>query len=111
MLSHITSGGIAVTIAGYPLLSIDSGEREVGIEVQGARQAGFKLSEMVRLAEQGPHLLRGPQSLARELSRLGWKLTLYDRGDRVVSLGSGVSRFTGHVSVNPLHLKGLLDSL
>lgn len=111
LLSLLASGGITVTAEGYPLLSVDSGARELAIEVQGAKQVGLKLSEMIKLAEPGPHVLTESESLAKELSRLGWKLTLYDKGNRVATLGSGVSRLTGHVSLNPLHLKGLLDSL
>jgi len=111
MLSGLSSGGITVTIEGYPLLSIDSHDRTMALEVQGAKQAGIRLRDLVRLEAPGEGMLRGSESVAKRLSSIGWNLTLYDRGERILTLGSGASRLTGHVSVNPLKLRGLADLL
>jgi hypothetical protein len=111
LLSLLSSGGITVTVAGHPLLSVDSSERAVDLDIHGAKEAGLRLSDLVGLAEPGAGVLRGSESVASRLSQLGWRLTIYDRGDKVASLGSGVSRLTGHISVNPLRLKGLSEAL
>ncbi|MGA2664832.1 MAG: hypothetical protein ABSF83_07815 [Nitrososphaerales archaeon] len=111
LLSGLSSGGITVTIEGCPLLSIDSRDRAMALEVQGAKQAGIRLRDLVSMEAPGEGILRGSETIARRLSSIGWNLTLYDRGDRILTLGSGVSRLTGHVSVNPLKLRGLADVL
>ncbi len=112
LLSLLSSGAITVTVGGFPLLSIDSQQRTLDVEIQGAKEAGLKLSDLMEKQEgRESHPLRGAESIARELSRLGWRLTLYNEGSRAAVIGSGVSRLTGHMSVNPLKLKGLLDAL
>ena len=111
LLSLLSSGGITVTIARYPVISVDSSKKELGVEIQGAREAGLALADLLKMAVPGAGMVRGTESVARQLAELGWTLTLYDRGKRVLSLGSGASRLTGHVSVNPLNLKGLADAM
>ena len=111
VLTLLSSGGITVTVGGCPLLSIDSRGKEVNLEVQGVRKAGLRLSDLMKMEEQDTHLLRGAESLARRLSRLGWRLTLYDTGSRLLSVGSGESSLTGYVGLSPLKLRRLLDAL
>lgn len=111
LLSLLSSGGITVTVGGYPLLSINTGEKAIDMEVQGVKEAGLKLSTMIELEERDANALRASESLASKLSKLGWKLTLYDKGNRLLAVGSGISRLTAHVSVNPLQLRRLLDDL
>jgi hypothetical protein len=111
LLPLFSSGGITVSVGGYPLLSINSREKLVDFEIVGAREAGLKLSGMIRLEEGDVNMITGSEAIARKLSRLGWKLTLYDKGGHLIALGSDVSRLTGHVSLNPMNLRRLRDAL
>jgi hypothetical protein len=111
LLSFLSSGGITVTVGGYPLLTIKSAEKAMEMEVQGVREAGLKLSTMIEQEEQDSNVLRASESLAGKLSKLGWRLTLYDKGNRLLAVGSGISRLTAHVSINPLQLRKLLEDL
>jgi hypothetical protein len=111
LLSRVSSGGVTVTVGGFPLLSLDSGEKVVGVELRGVKEAGIRLSRLIRLEGREGSAIGGAESVAKKLSEMGWRLTLYDRGDRVASVGSGSSRLTGHVSINPLKLGSLLDAL
>jgi hypothetical protein len=81
------------------------------VEADGAREAGLRLSDFVKIREGPIGFLEGSEHLVGELSHLGWTLTLYARGEKILALGSGVSRLTGRISVNPLRLKKLLDAL
>ncbi|MGD0637398.1 MAG: hypothetical protein ABSA72_05105 [Nitrososphaerales archaeon] len=111
LLPLLSSGGLTVSVGGHPMLSIDSKEKLLDLEVVGAREAGLKLSGLIRLEEGDVNMLSGSEAVARKLSRLGWKLTLHDDGVHLVTLGSGVSRMTGHVSLNPMNLRRVLDAL
>jgi hypothetical protein len=111
LLPLLSTGGITVSVGEYPILSIDSKEKLLDLEVAGAREAGLELSGLIRLEEGDVNLLAGSEAVARKLSRLGWKLTLYDEGGHLMALGSGVSRLTGHVSLNPMNLRRLRDAL
>lgn len=110
-LSLLSAGRLTVTLGGNPLLSARCGEKELDVDVSGAKEAGLALSKVVRLEGGGRNVLRGSESVAAKLSRLGWKLTLYDRKSRILTMGHGVSRLTGRVRVNPLRLKKLLGAL
>jgi hypothetical protein len=111
LLPLLSSGGITISVGGYPLLSIDSKEKLLDFEIVGAREAGLRLSGLIRLEEGDVNVVTGSEAIARKLSRLGWKLNLYDKGGHLIALGSGVSRLTGHVSLNPMNLRRLRDAL
>lgn len=82
------------------------------MEADGVREAGLHLKDLVKLEEGGRGgMLVGSMNATRTLSRLGWRLELYDEGERLFSMGSGVSRLTGRVGLNPLKLRKLLKIL
>jgi hypothetical protein len=81
------------------------------VEVDGVREAGLRLSDLIQLQEGSTKVLKGSRRVIEALSRLGWKLTLCSEGDRILTMGSGVSRLTGRIRVNPLKLKKLLETL
>jgi len=110
LLGLVPSGKATVSMGGRPLLSVDADLKALDLEADGMGDAGLRLTDLVKLQGQGG-LVEGSMHVAGALSRLGWKLTLYERGDKVLSMGSGVSRLTGRISVNPLRLKRLLDAL
>jgi len=107
----MTSGRVTVTVGGYPLVSIRSDEKELDVEVSGLKEAGLSLSKVVKLQELDKGPLLGPLSVPSRLSGMGWRLTLYEKGERLVTLGRGTSRLTGHIGMNPLKLKKLVEAL
>lgn len=110
LLGLATAGRATVTVGGRPLLAINSDEKVLEVEADGVKEAGMRLGELVKL-EDSVSVLEGSREAADALSRVGWKLTLSADGDRVLSMGSGVSRLTARISVNPLKLRKLQDAL
>lgn len=111
LLENIPSGRATVSVHGRPVISIDADRKALEVEAIGVADAGLHLSELFRLKEGRSAVLEEPMHVSGALSRLGWRLTLYAEGDKVLSMGRGVSRLTGRISVNPLKLKKLLTAL
>jgi hypothetical protein len=111
LLGRIPSGKATVSVGGHPVLSIDADSKTLEVEANGVADAGLRISDLFKLQEGRAAMIEAPVHITGALSRLGWKLTLYAGGDRVLSMGSGVSRLTGHVSMNPLKLKKILKAL
>lgn len=111
LLALVSTGRATVKVAGQPVLSIDSDEKTLEVEADGAKEAGLRLSSVVRTSEGPSGMLEGSERVAGKLSNLGWRMTLLAGGDKVLTMGSGVSRLTGRISVSPLRLKKLLDAL
>ena len=107
LLAFVSTGRATITVRGCPFLSINSDEKTLEVETDGAKEAGLRLSDLVKVQEGRVGVLEGSEHAAGALSRLGWKLTLCAEGDRVLMMGSGVSRLTGRISVNPLRLRKL----
>jgi hypothetical protein len=114
LLSMFQSGIMTVEIDGFPVLKVDGKDRNLDLEAQGLRKCGLKLTKLVQ-SETGKKGIRGIISAsgltARKLSQEGWSLNLFDRGSRILRMGRGVSRLTGHVEVNPLKIRNLLENI
>ena len=111
VLAFVTTGKATVAVGGRPFLSVDADARTLEVEADGVSKAGLHLSDMIKLQEGGTGILGSSMKMTGTLSRLGWKLNLYSEGEKVLSMGSGVSRLTGRVSVNPLRLRKLVKLL
>ena len=111
LLALMPAGRATIKVSGRPFLSVDSDKKTLEVEADGAKEVGFRLSEFVRVLEGPVSLLEGSERAIGELSRLGWKMTLYAGGEKMLAMGSGVSRLTGRVRVNPLKLRKLLKAL
>jgi hypothetical protein len=111
LLAFVSAGSATITVRGCPFLSINSDEKTLEVEAGGVKEVGLRLSDLVKLQEGLVGVLEGSEHAAGALSRLGWKLTLCAEGDRVLTMGSGVSRLTGRISVNPLKLRKLREAL
>ncbi len=111
LLAFVPAGRATINVGGRPFISIDSDQKTLEVEADGAKEAGLRLSGLVKLQGGPAGVLEGSGHVAGALSRLGWKLTLCAEGDRVLTMGSGVSRLTGRINVNPLKLRGLLEAL
>ena len=111
LLAFVPSGKATLTVAGRPLLTIDADKKTLDLEVEGVRQAGLRISDLVKLEEGSGNPIGGSLQMTGTLARLGWNLSLYLEGERIANMGSGVSRLTGHVSVNPFKLRKLLNAM
>ena len=108
LLETVPAGKMTVSAGGLPFVTVDADNKTLDVDLEKAKGAGLDVSEIIRIEGGRTTTIRGSLSLGGALSRLGWKLNLYSDGDRIISLGRGASRLTGHVSVNPLRLKRLL---
>jgi hypothetical protein len=115
LLSMFESGVLSVQVNGYPFVKIDAKSHQLDLEAQGIKEFGLKLGELIKLEDSGEKGIKGiistSRSTARKLSERGWSLAIYDKGSSVLKMGRGVSRLTGHISVNILKLRGLLKNL
>jgi hypothetical protein len=111
VLALLPAGKVKVTVKGHPMISVDADAKTLEVETQGLREAGLRLSELVELGTGTSSLLRGTSRVTGALSKAGWKVTLFAEGERMIVMGSGVSRLTGRISVNPLKLRKLLKAL
>ena len=114
LLPHFRSGGLSVSVNGVPMVRLDSGSKLLSIEADGMRQSGIRLGKMLGLGTgrgDVTKLLRDSEAMARRLSEMGWTLTLYDKNQRLLSMGNRASRLTGHITANPLTLGRLLETL
>lgn len=96
------------------MLRIDPESRSLNVEAAGIRESGFRLGKMlIGSGEERSvrRLLTSSESLAKKLSEIGWTLTLYDGSSGLLSVGSRVSRLTGHIKANPIKLRKLLRTL
>ncbi len=108
------SGSLLVGVNGLPLLKVDAESRSLGFELSGIRETGLKLSKLKtsgshRLGVQG--LIKISRETAKELSDMGWRLSIYDKGSSVLTMGSGVSRLTGRIRANPIKIRKVLSVL
>lgn len=112
LLALVPAGKATVTVAGHPVLTVNADKKTLEVEAEGVGEVGLHLSDLVKLQEgTATSMLKGSVHVTGALSRLGWKLTLYAEGEKILSLGKGVSRLTGRVSVNPLRLRKLMKAL
>jgi hypothetical protein len=113
LLSIFESGSLHVGINGRPLLKVDAQSRSLDVDTAGMKETGIRLSKLKtsedhNLGIQG--LIKTSRDTARGLSDVGWKLSVYDKGKSVLTMGSGVSRLTWRISANPLRLRRLLNA-
>jgi hypothetical protein len=108
ILPIFSSGKFSVAVNGFPALSLDYGSKSLELEARGMEENGFKLSQFVGRQGGVAGLLKDSEAIAKKLAREDWTLTIYDGGSKALTIGSKVSRLTGHIRVNPLKLRKLL---
>jgi hypothetical protein len=111
LLALLPGGKAKVTVKGLPVISVDADAKTLEVETKGLREAGLRLSDLVEVSTGTSSLLRGSSKVTGALSKSGWKVTLFADGEKMLVMGSGVSRLTGRISVNPLKLRKLLKAL
>lgn len=111
VLALMPAGRVTISVDGHPFISINSDKKTLEVEAYGAKRAGVRLLDLLKVNEGPVSLLEGSERAVGLLSRLGWKMTLLAEGEKILAMGSGVSRLTGQISVNPLKLRKLLKAL
>jgi hypothetical protein len=107
VLPLLNSGKLSVSANSITALSVDCQTKSISVDERGVEEVGFALSQFIGYQHGVLGLIRYSFATAKRLTRMGWTITLYDNG-RALTMGSKVSRWTGHVLVNPLKLRGLL---
>jgi len=111
VLTLLPAGKVKVTVDGTPLISVDADAKTLDVETDGLKEAGLRLSDLVEMGTGTSSMLRGSGRVSGALSQSGWKVTFRSDGEKMLVMGSGVSRLTGRISVNPLKLRKLLRAL
>jgi hypothetical protein len=110
LLSIFTSGSFTVSVNGIPALSVDAESRLLNLEAKGVKKSGLKLLNITKEKGKGvAGLLKTSESTAKKLSESGWRITVYDGSNVVLTMGRGVSRLSGYIHVNPLKLRTILE--
>jgi hypothetical protein len=136
ILHFLKEGKIDLSLNGRQFASVDCDSKSIGVEFVGLEESGFHLSQILSDHAEGKNklgkrsrpsrmrvskprlsffaqlsLLFNFERLAKDLAIHGWNFSVYDGGQRILSLGRGVSRFTGYIHMNPLELKRILRLL
>lgn len=99
-----------VSVNSLPMLTVNSESRSLSVQAAGIKESGLRPAEILvgtRDEKSLRKLLSASKDMAQGLSEVGWTLTLYDGERGLLSMGSRVSRLTGHVRANPLTLRKL----
>ncbi len=101
-LSGLSDGSVQVDIDSAPFASVDARSRNLDLQIAPLLRGQRGARSIVR--EEGPVGLWKARSIPAELTRRGWRLTLYDGTRELLALGRGTSALAGHIHVNPAAL-------
>ncbi len=90
---------------------INCDAKAIEVEMRGVHESGLKLFHLMKTKNRLMNIVRNTQELASGLSDHGWKLNIYSMGSAVLSMGTGVSRLTGHISASPFKLRTIIKDL
>ena len=110
-LAVVSKGKATVSVKGIPLVHLDAETRTLDVDVDGLRTAGLRIRDLVGQNEGVFGGLTGPVRIASKMSDLGWSLAVYAGKEKVLTVGSGMSRLTGRIGLNPLKTRKLLRAL
>ena len=111
LLGVMSGGKATVAIRGRPVISVDADEKTLEVDAGGAKEAGVRLSDLVREGGGPLATLTGSVRIAGILSEQGWELTLRSEGNDLLKMGKGAYRLTGRISASPLKARKLLKAL
>lgn len=111
LLAAISKGKATIALEGSPFVHLDADEKIVEVNADGFRAAGLRIRDLAGQKEGMFAALTGPIQIANAMSEQGWMLTVYAGGERVLTMGRGVSRLTGRIGLNPLKTRKLLKAL
>ena len=107
ILDLIDRGKITVVVDGSPLVSVDGDLRSLDLEVSGLERTGLKLSHLIMARKSSGRVLLESSRLVKRFVKKGWKISLYDRGEHLLSAGRR-SNFGTRLWFNPLKIRELL---
>ena len=111
LLATVSKGKMTITLEGRPFVRLDADERSLDVDADGLRAAGLHILDLAGDKEGMIAALTGSIHIANEMSDRGWMLTLHQRGEKMLTMGRGVSRLTGRIGLNPLKTRRLLKAL
>jgi len=111
LLAAVSKGKATITLEGRPFIHLDADEKTLEVDANGFTAAGLRLQDFGGGKEGPLATLAGPVHVASALSDQGWKLTLCAEGEKVLTMGKGVSRLTGRIRMNPIKARKLLKAL
>ena len=111
LLAAASRGKATITVKGRPFVKVDADTKILEVDADGIRAAGLRLQDIGRTKGRPLLALLSQARVANLLSERGWRVNLYAEGEKVLTLGSGVSRLTGRIGLNPLKTRKLLKAL
>lgn len=114
LLSLFRSGILTITVDGLPLVKISADSKSVDLEGKNVKECGVPLSRIIDLETNKKGLmglLIGSRTAAKRLTEKGWRMTLFDKGSKLVTLGKGASGLTGHINLDPTKARKILRTL
>ncbi|MDE1861645.1 MAG: hypothetical protein KGI33_01905 [Thaumarchaeota archaeon] len=103
VINAINRGRITISINGSPVILLDGDSKRLDLEVSGIVKANMRLSDFFEARMKRRSMLLKSTSLARRLIKKGWMLSLYDRGDQILTAGR-FSRLGPYIRFNPKRL-------
>lgn len=107
MLDAINQGKVTVSIDGKPAISLDGNTKSLGLDMAGLEEVDLRISGLFQAKTSKGKILLKSSSAMRKLAKNGWKFSLYDRGEQILTTG-GPSRLGPRLYFNPLKLRRML---
>jgi len=111
LLATVSKGKATVSVEGAPVAHLDADKRTLEVDANGLRATGLNIWDLVGKNEGMFAALTGPLHIANEMAERGWVLTVYVGREKVLTMGSGMSRLTGRIGLSPLKTRKLLKAL
>ena len=107
VLDAISQGKVTVSIDGKPAISLDGNAKSLGLDMAGLEEADLRISSLFEAKTSKGKIFLRSSSVMRKIARNGWKFSLYDRGEQILTT-SGPSRLGPRLCFNPLKLRRML---
>lgn len=101
-LGGLSGGSVQIGLGAAPFASVDAESRTLKLQIAPLLLGSGGTRPMLRAS--GPRDLWKARNIPAQLARSGWRLTLYDGTQELLSLGRGTSALTGHIHLNPTAL-------
>ncbi len=110
MLDAINHGKITISVDGKPLMALDRDAKSLEIELSGLERINMRISGLFVAKKERGRVLVGSSDTVKRFVKNGWRFSLYDKGERLISAG-GAARLGPRVRFNPLRLGRILKAV